>query len=155
IAGLTIAHRLRQHGRQVVCLEAAPVAGGAIRTQRQGCHLWESGPQNVLEVQGGPVGRLAAELGIDTDMVGADNPAMFLYRAGKLVALPRGLPGLLSVSGVARALAEAVIPRGSEPDETVDAWARRRFGSRVADLLLAPTAAAISLGDPARLSARS
>uniref|UniRef100_A0A8B9BPJ1 Protoporphyrinogen oxidase n=1 Tax=Anser brachyrhynchus TaxID=132585 RepID=A0A8B9BPJ1_9AVES len=78
-------------------------------------------------------------LGLESEVlpVPGDHPASrhrFLYAAGALHKLPSGLGGLLRpVPPFSRALLwsglrDLLAPAGKEPDESVHAFARRRFG---------------------------
>jgi oxygen-dependent protoporphyrinogen oxidase len=141
VAGLTVAHRLARSGREVLCLEAQAAAGGVVQTRRVDGYLCEVGPQNFLEAAGGPVSRLASELGLDGELVASTDARAYLHHAGATRSLPRDLPALLSWRGLGRGLLEAFVPRGpAGADATVLAWGTRRFGKDVAELLLDPAA---------------
>lgn len=153
IAGLTVSWRLLQAGISAICLEADATPGGCVRTDLiRGC-LCERGAQNVLEETGGPVWRLAKDLGISGDIVMARRAGNFIASNGRLFAMPSQLHRLLSVRGILRAGRGLFSP--AEPgagDEPVAAWVRRRFGDEFARRVADPMVCGIYAGDPERLS---
>ncbi|NXL40437.1 PPOX oxidase, partial [Glaucidium brasilianum] len=107
-----------------------------------------------------------SELGLESDVlpVPGDHPASrnrFLYVGGALHKLPSGLGGLLRpVPPFSRALLwsgvrDLLAPTGTEPDETVHAFARRRFGREVADIAVDSLCRGVFAGDCRALSVRS
>src|SRR5712671_4008591 len=96
ISGLAAAHFLTGAGHDVVCVDPGPAPGGVMQSQRHQGFLCETGPQAVLD--------------------GAPATRRFLYRGGRLVALPTSPPGLLrspllSFRGKLRLLCEPFIRR--------------------------------------------
>ncbi len=153
IAGLTVAHRLLRAGRSVRCLEAEPVGGGCVRTDRVDGYVCERGPQNFLEEAGGPVQRLAGELGIVDRLAPAKALGNYLAWGDRAWSMPRQLHRVLSLPGLARAALDLFLPRGGGGgEESLAAWARRRFGAEVALRLVDPLLSGIFAGDPERLS---
>jgi oxygen-dependent protoporphyrinogen oxidase len=78
---------------------------------------------------------------------------------GALVPIPSSPLGLattplLSLRGRLRALGEPFVPRGTEGEESVAAFVRRRLGREFLDNLVTPFVAGISGGDPERMSLR-
>jgi oxygen-dependent protoporphyrinogen oxidase len=153
IAGLTVAYRLLAAGRQVICLEADPVAGGCVRTDRVAGLLCERGAQNVLEEAGGPVRRLADDLGIGAEILHPSEKGNFIAWGGRLCSMPAQLHRVLSVGGMARAARGLVLAKApAGRDESVAVWARRRFGGEFASRVIDPMISGICAGDPERLS---
>jgi oxygen-dependent protoporphyrinogen oxidase len=153
IAGLTLAYRLLAAGRQVICLEADPAAGGCVRTDRVNGLLCERGAQNVLEKPGGPVYRLAQDLGIGAEILYPKDDGNFIAWGGRLYSMPSQLYRVLSFGGMVRAasgLLLAKAPGGSE--ESVGTWARRRFGREFACRVIDPVVSGVCAGDLERLS---
>ncbi|NXF70400.1 PPOX oxidase, partial [Ciccaba nigrolineata] len=96
--------------------------------------------------------------------VPGDHPASrnrFLYAGGALHKLPSGLGGLLRpVPPFSRALLwsgvrDLLAPAGTEPDESVHAFAHRRFGREVADIAVDSLCRGVFAGDCRALSIRS
>ena len=153
VAGLTVAHRLLAAGRQVICLEADPAAGGCVRTDRVGGLLCERGAQNVLEEPDGPVCRLARDLGIAAEILYPREKGNFIAWGGRLRSMPAQLHRVLSPAGMARAVRGLILARAAEADdESVATWARRRFGDEFACRVIDPVVSGIFAGDPERLS---
>ncbi len=169
ISGLATACFLERAGHDVVCLEPSAHPGGAIRSERRGGFLCETGPQAILE--GAPeTSALIAELGLDARVVRAA-PAVarrrFIYVRGALRPVPAGPAALLrsdtlNLAAKLRLLAEPLVPRGpaardaaGAADESVLDFGRRRLGDGAATALLAPAVIGVFAGDAARLSVRS
>lgn len=158
LAGLVASLRLARAGRRVVCLDAAPVAGGKVRTEREAGYLLEVGPQAFLDEPAGPVRTLAADLGIADEIVAArpDARKRYVLARGRMRLVPREVPQILGPEGLIRALREPFVPRrvpgrgGAE--ESVASFARRRFGRAAATALFDPLVSGVYAGDPERLS---
>ncbi|XP_074709593.1 protoporphyrinogen oxidase isoform X2 [Strix uralensis] len=114
----------------------------------------------------GPRAPKVSELGLESDVlpVPGDHPASrnrFLYAGGALHKLPSGLGGLLRpVPPFSRALLwsgvrDLLAPAGTEPDESVHAFAHRRFGREVADIAVDSLCRGVFAGDCRALSIRS
>jgi oxygen-dependent protoporphyrinogen oxidase len=149
VAGLACADRVRLLGAVPLVLERdAARAGGKVRTdERSGGFLVEWGPQTVF---GEPeLVALAARLRLAPLEQPKNERARFLVREGQL----RSGLGALSARGLLRAL-WGFVRRGAPPgeDETVDAYARRRFGEEAARRLFDALVAGTFAGDARRLS---
>jgi oxygen-dependent protoporphyrinogen oxidase len=159
IAGLTIAFRLRAT-HEVAVFEREAYGGGKIRSQHLDGFLFDWGPNGFLT--GAPELReLVAEAGLDATLIEA-NPAAakrFIYWRGALHELPAKPPralgmSLLSPAGKLRALGDLVVRRRvTNGDESVYAFAARRFGREVAERIVAPALLGVSGGDAAATSA--
>ena len=153
IAGLTTAYRLLTAGRRVRCLEAEAVTGGCVRTDRVEEYVCERGAQNFLEQAGGPVHRLAGDLGIGDRITPAKELGSCIAWGNRAWSMPRQVHRVVSLRGLARAALDLCLPRGGgRADESLAAWARRRFGTEVALRLVDPVVSGIFAGDPERLS---
>ncbi|HVY61506.1 MAG TPA: FAD-dependent oxidoreductase, partial [Planctomycetota bacterium] len=148
LAGLACGHRLKQLGADVTVLEAAERAGGVVRTTRAGAFSVEWGAQTCIVEPG--LRALAGELGLTLvpPATKADR-RRYLVRAGKLV----GPFGAISPGGIIRML-WGMIRKGAPAaeDESVEHYARRRFGDEAARRMFDPLVSGIFAGDPARLS---
>lgn len=159
-AGLLAAHRLRALGATVTVYEANARPGGVIATERHGDWLVELGPNTVAEPH--PEVRAILDAAGLKDRVIRPSPAAkrrYVVHEGRPVAVPFSTgelvsTPLLSVSGRLRMLKEPFVAKGTDPEETVGAFARRRFGDEAAARFIDPIVAGTSGGDPDRLVAR-
>ncbi|HEX7183363.1 MAG TPA: protoporphyrinogen oxidase, partial [Thermoanaerobaculia bacterium] len=161
ISGLTTAFHLARAGRKVAVLEASPRVGGAMETRADGLWRFEMGPNTVLESHES-VTRLIRESGLEGEKITASPTAKrrYLWKGGRLHALPSGPPGFLktplfSLGAKLRLLREPWIgkPTG-EPEETIAAFVRRRLGQEFLDYAVGPFVSGVYAGDPERLSVR-
>jgi oxygen-dependent protoporphyrinogen oxidase len=158
VTGLVTAWELRRRGVHVTCHEAAPHAGGAIRTSHADGFLTEHGPNSF--VTSAPVEALLDALDLQGDVVEA-NPAAnrrYVVRGGVLHAFPLSPPAMLrtrlfSIPAKLRVLLEPLVrPRGGHEDESVASFVRRRLGREVLDYAVDPFISGIFAGDPESLS---
>lgn len=159
VAGLLAAHRLRQRGCRVVLLEASSRPGGMIRTVRRDGWVIDTGALTLAE----PEGAVAELLGVAgaAELLQAPAPEAtrrYLVHQGRPVAVPTSTAEmvatpLLSVGGRLRMLREPFVARGGNGDETVAAFARRRFGEETAARFIDPLVSGTSGGDPEELLA--
>ena len=162
ISGLAAAHFLTRAGHDVVAIDPAAEPGGLMRSERIDGFLCEVGPQALLD---GPAEtrQLITDAGLEPRLLRAQPAARrrFIHARGRLQALP-GSPialvrsGLLSWRGKLRLLREPFLRSGApDGDETVLAFATRRFGEEAARALVATAVVGIYAGDAAELSAPS
>ncbi len=173
IAGLAVALGLLDRAREggldlrVTVFEAAPVAGGNLRTLREGGWQLEWGPNGFLDNEPATL-RLVERLGIGHLLERSSDATRrrFLLRDGRLHEIPTS-PGaflrsrLISVPGKLRMAAEIAIParkdlgRAAEDpstDETVARFGTRRLGREFTEVMLDPMVKGIFGGEAARLS---
>ncbi len=162
ISGLTAAYFLKQSGRRVAVLEAAKTPGGCIGTVASGPYVADRGPQTFAASP--PLMDLVLELELDGAFARSDRAGAkrYIYRHGKLNALPGSLGGflstpLLSTAGKWRLLMEPFVRRmpPGDVDESIAAFAQRRGGHELVAAVVAPVVGGIFAGDPARLSVQS
>lgn len=161
ISGLTTAFHLARAGRKVAVLEASPRVGGAMETRTDGPWRFEMGPSTVLESHES-VTRLIRESGLEGEKITASPTAKrrYLWKGGRLHALPGGPPGFLktplfSLGAKLRLLREPWIGKpAGEPEETIAAFVRRRLGREFLDYAVGPFVSGVYAGDPDRLSVR-
>ena len=161
ISGLSIAHALRSRPdpADVTVLEAAPVAGGPIRSERRSGFLCEWGPHGFLDDAPETLA-LCTRLGLDGRLLRARDEAAvrFVVRGGRLRALPSKpaaflVSDALSLRGRLRVLAEPFVARrATADDESVRDFAVRRVGTEAADVLVDALVTGIWAGDAGRLS---
>lgn len=157
ISGLASAYALAKAGLRVIVLEASQRTGGRILSERIAGFLMEHGPSGI--VAPAPASEcLITELELACERVERSDAARnrYLVRGCRMHAF--GLPpwrllfrGPVSLAGRLRLLAEPLIaPRPH--DETVAAFARRRFGGEFLDYVMEPLAAGLYAGAAEQLS---
>jgi len=158
IAGLSAAHEVVAAGRSVVLLEASARVGGKMGSISRDGFTVERGPHSFLH-GADRLWTLINSARARERVVPANKPAnRYVYRNGRIVKLPGGPFDLLrndwmSLGGKMRAAAEPFVRSNSDPDETLAAFARRRFGDELVDGLLAPFVSGIYAGNPDQLGA--
>jgi oxygen-dependent protoporphyrinogen oxidase len=179
IAGLTVAHRL-VHAHllpgepsssplplEVTILEAESRFGGKIRTENIDGFVVDAGPDSFLTTKSAALA-LALELGLGDELTGTRPAAQraFIRRGQRLCPMPPGMTGLvpgrpsawlraemLGWPGRLRALLDFVLPNAAPAtDESIAAFAQRRFGREACDWLLEPLLAGIHGGSGETLS---
>ena len=158
LAGLVAGQALLRAGLEPLVLEADPEPGGKLHTLRDEGWLVERGPQTWLGEEGDALTRAIDTAGLRSQVLPAAAAARrrLVLRRGRLCAVPRELHRALSPEGLLRALAEPFVPRRRRgPPESVFAFARRRFGSEVARVLVDALVTGIWAGDPTRLELMS
>ncbi|REL37609.1 protoporphyrinogen oxidase [Rhodohalobacter sp. SW132] len=157
ITGLVAAYKLNIIGKTVELFDRKPVAGGAIRTQKEEGWQFEYGP-NTLLLKDAEVEEFLMELGL-TDEISVANPEAsrrFIVRNGKMHPLPTSLKSFIKTpifSGKAkfRLLGEPFPSRGPD-DESLADFVERRFGTEILNYAVNPFVAGIHAGDPSVLS---
>lgn len=161
LAGLAAAARLRQLGAEPTLFERADEVGGVVRTTRRDGWMIDRGPCLAAEPPAA-VREMLDAAGASACTVRALPAAntRFMVHGGKPVKLPQTTSEftaspLLTVAGRLRLLKERFIPAQRDAtDESVDAFARRRFGDEMADRMFDPLVNSTSAGDPRALVAR-
>ncbi|PYO58792.1 MAG: protoporphyrinogen oxidase, partial [Candidatus Rokuibacteriota bacterium] len=168
IAGLAAAHRVvewsRERGRAVdlTLFEAADRLGGTIQTERRDGFLVECGPDSFLSEKPWALA-LCRRLGVEDRLVRTDDRfrRTFVVFRGRLHPLPDGFQllaptrlgpflasTLFSWPGKLRMALDLVLPRGSDPDESLGAFVRRRLGREALERVAQPLVAGIYTADP-------
>ena len=161
ITGLTLGHRLRQQGANVLVLEASSRPGGSICSQTTQGYCWEEGPNSFTPTPA--LVNLMAELGLADQLVWADGKLpRCVYWDRQLLPVPLSPPAalstpLLSVGGKLKALIGLLGFVNPPPDqeETVEQFFTRQFGAEVTQRLVSPFTSGVYAGDVAQLSARA
>ena len=168
IAGLAIGWELLTRpglvpeGAGVHVLEAAPRAGGNIRTEPRDGYVCEWGPTGFLDDV--PATLDACDrLGLSPRLTRANEHAerRFVVRKGTLRELPSGPfsflgSDVLTLSGRLRVFGEPFVPpRRSAEDESVFDFAQRRIGREAASVLVDALVTGIWAGSSDALSLRS
>jgi oxygen-dependent protoporphyrinogen oxidase len=158
ISGLTCAYRLRRRGVSVLLLEAAPRAGGMIRSVRQDDgYLFELGPQSCLVDT--TLLALIEELGLAENLLRANSRApRYVLHRGRLRRVPLGPAALLRTSlfgarSKLRLVADLLRrTRPPDQDESVGTLIRRKFGDEILERIVAPMVSGIYAGDADAIS---
>ncbi|HEY3934293.1 MAG TPA: protoporphyrinogen oxidase [Gemmatimonadales bacterium] len=161
LAGLAAAGRLRLLGVTPTVFEQDSIVGGVVRTDVVDGWIIESGP--CLAAEPDPAVRIlldAAGLADCTVRAGPLSRNRYIVHSGAPVPLPHtttdfAASPLLSIAGRLRLLKERFIAAQPEvTEESVDAFARRRFGDEMAERVFDPLLASTSAGDPREVLAR-
>jgi oxygen-dependent protoporphyrinogen oxidase len=160
ISGLVCAWRLQQAGLPVLLLERGRRFGGVIDTAERDGFLFDIGPQSFTYSKA--LSALIGELGLGGELLRADPRApRYILKGGRLVPAPLAPPQLLftPLLGARTKLRILCEPFGRtrppDTDESVAAFARRKFGQDLLDNLVAPFVSGVWAGDPEKLSLAS
>ncbi len=160
ICGLACAWRLQRLGIEVLLLEQTERVGGVIDSLETDGFLFERGPQSFLS--NASLLELIAALRLSEELLEADRRApRFVLVRGRLHRVPMAPPALLTspllpLRARWRLLTEwARKSAPLEPDESVAAFTRRKFGPELLERLVGPFVSGIYAGDPERLSLRA
>jgi oxygen-dependent protoporphyrinogen oxidase len=161
ISGLGVAYALQRAGIPSRLIEAAPTAGGMIRTERVDGFLVEHGPNSALNASV-DVENVAADLGLLPDRVFAAPASRkrYIVRDNQLVPLPMGLVEFLRTplwSGLAKArlLKEPFAAPPPAGEESIASFVSRRLGPEILEYAVDPFVSGVYAGDPERLSVQA
>lgn len=151
IAGLTAAWELSKQSDRHECtiLEKSDRVGGYMQTEIRDGHILESGPRVFKISRNADFLRLIGEVGFSSELIFSSPEAntRYLWKDGRLRS-----PFLVNFFPLLRAFCTEWRKKGVFTEETVRAFASRRFGSYVADFLFDPLIRGIYAGDSDRLS---
>jgi oxygen-dependent protoporphyrinogen oxidase len=163
LSGLSLAFRLheRRPDIRLTVLEKRTTAGGNIATLSRDGFRVECGPNGIFDAKPSTL-QLCRDLGLGDRLIAASEAARknrYLFLGGKLRALPGSLGSfivspVLSWRGKLSLLTEKYRgrPANTPADESVGAFARRRAGREVAEVLADAVVTGIHAGDPELLS---
>ncbi len=163
LSGLAAAYRIRQRlpNLEVAVLESASRPGGNVWTEHDRGFTVELGPNGFLDSKPATVD-LCQSLGLRDQLLPASEGSRknrFLYLNDRLHKLPGSPLGilqtpLLTFAGKMKLLTEPLRakPHRLPADETVAAFARRRFGREAAETFVDALVTGIHGGDPEKLS---
>jgi len=157
VGGLVAARALVRAGIDAQVLEAGTRPGGVVATTSVDGYVREHAASSFL---GGPPGgalALCRELGVEVDKASPRARAWWIYLDGKLRAVPRSpvdlvTSDLLTWRGKLDLLGEPFRRAGSGDDESVHAFAARRFGAEAARAIFAPLVTGIYAADAHAIS---
>ncbi|MFC0680252.1 protoporphyrinogen/coproporphyrinogen oxidase [Lysobacter korlensis] len=163
IAGLVFARDVARAGRRVILLERADRVGGQLSRHTVAGIDLDAGAESYA-TRGGTVAALAAELGLQHDIVSPSPAGAWLYQAeGRALPLPAtsilGIPGSPLASDVIAVLGAAAASRAFFSDAllpgpvgaksaTLGELVRRRMGDAVLDKLVTPVAQGVHSAHP-------
>jgi oxygen-dependent protoporphyrinogen oxidase len=168
VSGLAAAHRAieLEPSASVRVLERAPVLGGALRTERADGYVIEAGPDSIVTDKPWALD-LVRRLGIADRVIGTipEHRGAYVVCRGRLERIPEGFSmmaplelgaflrsPILSWRAKSRAGLDLVLPRGRDPDESLQSFVHRRFGKELFERLAQPLVGGIYGADPERLS---
>ena len=156
ITGLALTHYLREHGVDVLTLEAREEAGGVIQSRERGGHVVELGPQRLRATPG--IHELASAAGVEDDIVTAADGSLFVYSRDELREAPTDVKpffrtDLLSIPQKLRFLAEP-LTREALPQETVADVFSRKFGRKAYERFVGPLYGGLYASDPSEMPAK-
>ena len=164
LTGLTTAYTLARRGRQVTVLERMEVSGGQIQTHSEGGFVFESGP-NTGTISNPEVAELMADLeqtsGGKCRLETAPDASKrrLIWKGDRFHDLPSDpvsavTTPLFTMADKFRILGEPWRKRGTDPNESVGALARRRLGKSFVDYAVDPFLSGVYAGNPDTLITR-
>ncbi len=168
VSGLAAAHRITRDlpDAEVLVLESSDRTGGSLRTSEVGGVVVDVGAEAILNRR--PEGvQLATEVGLDADLVHPATTSAHLWNRGRLVPMPRtvmgvpldlrGLEGVISARGLARAALDTVLPPTElgDKDISVGDLVGERLGQEIVDRLVEPLLGGVYAGHAREISARA
>lgn len=165
ISGLATAFRIREQLPNALLnvLESSSKPGGQVGTiDRDGFRV-ERGPNGLFDAKPNGID-LCRAVGLGNELIAGSESSRknrFLFVKDKIQAMPRSPLGILttptlSIRGRLSLLREPFRKRHGDPsDESIAAFARRRFGEEAAATFIDGLVTGIYAGDPERLSVRS
>lgn len=155
VTGLALTRYLRERDVDVATFEATSEPGGVVESRRVDGRVLEYGPQRFRLTD--ELEALVDGLGLDDELVVADESPLYVYADGRLRRVPRSLSAflrtdLLSWRGKARLLAEPLTAAG-RPDESAATLFTRKFGAETYRNLVEPLFGGTFGSDPARMPA--
>ena len=162
--GLIAARALVRDGIDAHVLEAGSRAGGVVCTSTRDGYVREHAASSFLGGPGDGVYALCQELGVAVDKASPKARTRWIYLDGKLRALPRSPFGLFTTDlltwrGKLDLFAEPFRPAGrarrSDDDESMHAFAARRFGAEAARAIVSPFVTGVYAADAHDISLAS
>jgi oxygen-dependent protoporphyrinogen oxidase len=154
ISGLSAAWYLRKAypESEITLIEKKDRLGGWIHTSFEGGFLFEAGPRTFVFREHSPLYALIQELGLGDEVLFSSPAAQkrYLWHQGGLKSPMQLLPRVLFFL-----LKEPWIGSESIEDESIHAFATRRFGKKVADTFFDPMTLGIYGGDAKVLSMKA
>jgi oxygen-dependent protoporphyrinogen oxidase len=160
ISGLSLAHFLRKKNHDVVLLESSSRVGGPVHSSFEDSFLFEHGPNSLL-LTNNSIQELINDISLTDDLIRAKPEAKnrYIVKNGGLLALPTSPSAFLktplfSWKAKFRLLKEPFVTAGTNPNESLGDFVKRRLGSEFLDYAINPFVAGIYAGDPMQLGVR-
>lgn len=164
LTGLTTAYYLARKGRQVVVLERMEIPGGQIQTHSEEGFVFESGP-NTGTLSNPEVAELMADLEQTSggkcriETAPDASKRRLIWKGSRFHDLPSGpvsavTTPLFTLGDKFRILGEPWRKKGTDPNESVGALARRRLGKSFVDYAVDPFLSGVYAGNPDTLITR-
>ncbi len=156
ISGLSCAYYLKKAKIPFVLLEASDRVGGVIQTKKVDAYRLELGPNSTFLDEG--LEEMLGSLNLKPLVASPSSKQRFIYKHGKVKALPSSPPGLLfsdffSWKTKLKILKELKAkPQKCEDSETVSSFFLRHFNQEVLDYAVSPFVAGIYAAHPERLT---
>lgn len=133
---------------EVTLLEKSNRLGGWIQTGFVDGFLFEQGPRTFSSARSPSLLRLITDVGLEKDLLFSlpNAKKRYLWHRGKLKSV-----GAALLPHAWRLLCEPFIAKGGK-EETIHAFASRRFGKQIANLLFDPLTLGVFAGDSRALS---
>ena len=179
ITGLAGAHRILERARDcgqqldLKLLEASDRVGGIVQTRERDGFLLECGPDSFISEKPAAL-ELVKRLGLGSHLIETNEQhrRSFVLRQGRLLPVPEGFhllapsrlwpflkSDIFSWAGKARMALDLLLPRrqqnGSETDESLAQFVRRRLGNEALERMAQPMVGGIYTADPEQLSLRA
>lgn len=163
ISGLSLAWYLRKYMPDlgITILEKNESCGGVIRNFEQEGLIFDLGPKTFRTKKCTELLSLIEDLQMQRELIYSSNSSKkrYLYTKNKLHTLPSSPFGILS-SPIGRKAAlsilrEPSIEKGSQEDETIGSFFRRRFGNYITDTIIEPAVVGVCAGDMHKLSMKA
>ncbi|MEV8213690.1 protoporphyrinogen oxidase [Leifsonia sp. NPDC077715] len=161
VAGLVVARECARPGFEVTLLESAARVGGSVAPLELGGMTLDAGAESFA-TRGGHVADLLHDLGLDEDVVQPNPSGAWVRHGSTSVPLPKaGLLGIpssplasdvvaaIGAGGAFRAYLDRLMPVlkiGTEP--RLGTLVRKRMGTKVLELLVAPVATGVYSASP-------
>lgn len=159
LSGLVSAFYLKEKGKNILVVEKSNRPGGVIETGVQGGYVYERGPNTGI-VANAAVEDLFSRLpGCTIELANPVSKKRFILKDDVWHALPNGLVSglttpLFNSFDKLRILGEPFRSRGTNPDETLASFVRRRLGGSFLDYAVDPFVKGVYAGDPNTLVVR-
>ncbi|MEX2600942.1 MAG: protoporphyrinogen oxidase [Balneolaceae bacterium] len=160
ISGLTTAYKLERSGAEVTLFEKRPDPGGSIKSVREKGWLVEYGP-NTFQLKSERQLKFLRELGLEKEIVVANSSSSnrFVLKGGELIPVPVKLAEMFRTELISRkakkqVLMEPFVSKGTDPDESLASFVRRRLGDELLEYAVDPFVAGVYAGRPDQLSVR-
>jgi len=158
LTGLATAYSLSRKKSDFLVLERGDRPGGVIHTRHKDGFTFEEGP-NTGVISNQVVVDLFAELGCPVETASDNARKRFILKRGQWQPMPMGpvsaiTTPLFSWRDKFRILGEPFREVGSDPDETLAQFVRRRMGGSFLDYAVDPFIKGVYAGDPERLVLR-